>query len=73
MSSPSNSTRPPAGRCAPAIVRSSVDLPGAVGADEREGLALGDREADVPDCAKESVARIQVLDLEQGQASARPR
>ena len=65
ISRPSKRTLPRGALSRPLIARSVVVLPGAVGADQRDDLALVDAQADVLEGLDAPVLRVEALDFEQ--------
>ena len=63
--SPASRTEP-VRRTVPEIARSVVVLPGAVGPEDGDYLALVDVERDPVECLHRAVPRLDLLQLEQG-------
>ena len=62
---PSIATSPVSGWCTPSMMRASVDLPGAVLADQRQDLARPDRQGDVRQRLHNAEALADAANLQQ--------
>ncbi len=65
-SAPSKTMRPDVGGSRPEMTFSSVDLPGAVGAEQRDDRALGNGEVGVEQDLHLAVGRLDAVAPEQG-------